>query len=118
MNPVLWSIISAIAGTVGVQQIVTYLLNRGKVKVDEALAIRVELREEINRKNTVIAGHEVRIVRMEQDFEARELEYVKKEQEFKEASLAFRVYKLDVYRVLLENNVDKTVLDKLKILDF
>lgn len=113
-----WSLVIAALGTLGVRQLITWLLNRGKVKVDEATAIRMELRAEIVRKDAVIATHESRISRMEQSHEAREDEFNKKEAEFNQALLKFRMYKVEMYKTLIENGTPANVLEQVRLIDF
>lgn len=110
-NTAVWGLIITALGTLGVRQIISWYLNRGKVKVDEATAIRLELRSEIERKDKTISAHEQRISNMEESHDAREREFSKREYEF-------RLYKVEVYRTLIENGASPELLGKIRLLDF
>ncbi len=128
VDPTLISAIAGGLGMLGVKQFISWGLGRGKVKVDEATAIRIELRAEIVRKDKELAefkaGSEIeltklrkRVATIEDESDAREREYLKAEREFQQAELKFRLYKVDMYRTLMENKVPQSVLDHLKLLD-
>jgi polyhydroxyalkanoate synthesis regulator phasin len=110
--------IIAATGALGVQNIITWLLNRGRIKIDDATTMRKELRDDLEQKKKDIAKLERRILTIEDAYEAREQEFIKKEREFDQALLRFRMYKVDSYRVLLEGGVSKAVLDQIRLLDF
>lgn len=94
-----WSIIITAISTMIGQQVVIRLMDRGKLRTDEATALRNELRAE-NR---------------EQKSEIRDLE--KRIDELESAVRQFRIMRVDMYRVLQENNVDQSILSKLRILE-
>lgn len=94
-----WSIIVTFIGTLGIQQIIMHLLGRGKIKTDEATAIRAELRAERDKLKDENRALEVRIDDLEKVVHA------------------FRALRIDMYRVLQENNVSKNVLEQLRFLE-
>jgi predicted nuclease with TOPRIM domain len=106
----IWSAVAAGLGTLGVRQFITWLLNRGKVRTDEATAIRIELRAEIQRKDDELGRLRERIQRIEDERD-------KIENEYHSQQLKFRLYKVDVYRTLIENGASKKTLDDIKLLE-
>lgn len=100
--------IGALASALGLglilRQIVGWLLNRGKVKVDQAYQIREELRDEIKRKNKEIDTLDKRI-------DVLEVELEKAEADRSTIQVAFGKYKLDVYRALMDAGVDRELLN-------
>lgn len=117
MNAQVWALLTAIAGTLGIRQFITWLLNRGKVGRDEATVLRQELRSEIQRKDVKIEALESRISRIEEENEIREQDFGKREDAFNREVLRFRLYKVDVYRVLAENGVAADVIVSINRLD-
>lgn len=117
MNAQVWALLTAIAGTLGVRQFITWILNRGKVGRDEATVLRQELRSEIQRKDVKIEALESRITRIEEENEIREQDFGKREEAFNREVLRFRLYKVDVYRVLAESGVDASVIASINRLD-
>lgn len=100
MNEVqIWSIIATFIGTVVGQQVVGHLLGRGKVRSDEGTALRAELRADNKSQNE----------------EIKELR--KRVNELEEIVVMFRLRRIDMYRVLQENNVNKEVLAELRLLE-
>lgn len=97
------AILSALGAGLILRRVVDHLLNRGKVRVDQAYQIREELRSEITRKNNEIETLDKRIDMLEAELE-------KAEHERAEAQLKFKNYKLQVYEALLEAGVDKPIL--------
>ena len=98
------AVLSALGAGLVLRQVVTYLLNRGKVRVDQAYQIREELRSEIERKNREIDTLDRRI-------DALEAELEKSEAERNAVAVKFGTYKLDVYRLLMESGVDRELLN-------
>jgi chromosome segregation ATPase len=98
------AVLTALGAGLILRQVVTFLLGRGKVRVDQAYQIREELRDEITRKNREIDTLDRRI-------DALEVELEKAEQGRANTELKYRTYKLDVYRTLLEAGVDRQILN-------
>lgn len=94
-----WSIIITMISTLGGQQIVSHLLGRGKFRSDDATALRAELRADNRAKDEKIKALEKRIDDLEQIVDN------------------FRMLRVDMYRVLHENNIPKDVLAQLRILE-
>lgn len=105
------AVLSALGAGLILRQVVTYILSRGKVKVDQAYQIREELREEIKRKNKEIDTADKRIDTLDKRIDALEIELEKAEDARVSAELKFKTYKLDVYRALLEAGVDRQILN-------
>jgi len=103
------------AGAYILKRLVDRLLDRGKVRIDEAAAIRAELRSEIDRKNKEIEALEQRRELREKDLRDRienlEEELEKTERERNALDVHFAKYKLDVYRMLVSAGVDRELLD-------
>jgi predicted nuclease with TOPRIM domain len=98
------AVLSALGAGLILRRIVDHLLNRGKVRIDEAAKIREELRNEIRRKNKEIEHLGERITALEAELE-------KAEDERALARDKFRTYKLDVWQALVQLNADRAVLD-------
>lgn len=92
-NPLVIAIISTLGGAAVLKLIVTHLLSRGRVKVDEATSIRKELRSEIDRKNEEIKALTARVVTLEADLEKA------------------KVYRLSVYQTLINAGADRDLLN-------
>lgn len=94
------------AGVVGYtwKRVVDHLLGRGKIRFDEAAALRQELGTAIERKNQEIQALERRV----DDLEAA-LEKAERERDDKIISL--ERYKLDVYRTLVDHGANRTLVD-------
>lgn len=100
MNDIqLWSTIGAVLTALGAQHVVTWLVNRGKVRTDDASALRTELRAENKELKTAVDALELRVKELEQELNS------------------FRMLRIDMYRVLQENNVDRNILAQLRILE-
>lgn len=113
-----WTAVAAILATLGARQVIVwFFINRGKIKVDEATAIRVELRGEIQTKKQEIADLKKEMGQLAHRMTKVEDERDKIEQEFNQQTLAFRMYRLDVYRTLVEHGADRAVLDSVRLLD-
>ena len=102
----------------GIREVITHFLNKGKMRTDEAATIRSELRTDLGRKDQQITEQARRIQELEDKVAAIDAARDKIEDEYAKASIAFRLYKVDVYRTLLEGGVAKDVLDKIRLLDF
>jgi predicted nuclease with TOPRIM domain len=109
-DPNVLSLIITGLGTLGFREFIAWMVNRGKVRTDEATILRKELRDERDRKDIKIGELEHRIERIE-------LEKDKIEDEYRKFVANFRTYKLDVYRTLIENGVSRDLLDAIRILD-
>ena len=94
-----WSIIITAIGTLGGQQIVNHLLGRGKIRGDDATALRKELRDENKELREEIRRQEQRI----DELEAR--------------IRALHMLRFDMYQVLHDSDVSKDVIAKLRILE-
>jgi uncharacterized protein YlxW (UPF0749 family) len=94
-----WSILVTFIGTIGGQKIVEHFLGRGKFRSDDAALIRKELREERQEREAVIRELKAEIRQLEGQISQ------------------FRIHRIDMYRVLQENNVPQEVLAKLRILE-
>lgn len=101
------SIVAAGSGAAGwiLKRVVDHLLGRGKIRVDEAAAIRSELRSEIERKNKWIDSLEQRVNALEEELD-------KVERERNALDVQFAKYRLDVYRMLVDAGVQKDLLTK------
>ena len=117
-NVQVWSLIIGALTAFGIREIITHFLNKGKMRTEEAATIRSELRTDIERRDKQIADQGRRIQELEDKLSAMDSAKDKIEDEYAKASIAFRLYKVDVYRTLLEGGVSKEVLDKIKLLDF
>lgn len=117
-NVQVWSLIIGALTAFGIREIITHFLNKGKMRTDEAATIRGELRTEIARRDKQITEQARRIQELEDKLAALDSTKDKIEDEYAKASIAFRLYKVDVYRTLLEGGVAKDVLDKIRLLDF
>lgn len=96
---------SGVAGYI-LKRIVDHLLGRGKIRVDEASAIRAELRAEIERKNKWIDALEQRII-------AVESEQDKVERERNILDRQYAKYRVEVYRMLIESGVHQDLLARI-----
>jgi polyhydroxyalkanoate synthesis regulator phasin len=101
--------------TYAAKKVLDHLAGRGKLKVDEATQIRIELRGEIERKDREIsaleqrkdkeiAGLAHRVASLEEDLE-------KAEDERDARVMELERYKLDVYRTLVEAGANKDLID-------
>lgn len=98
------AVLSALGAGLILRQVVTFLLGRGKVRVDQAYQIREELRAEIVRKNAEIETLDRRVDSLETELE-------KSEQDRTLLQLKLGKYKLDVYRALMDAGVDRELLN-------
>jgi chromosome segregation ATPase len=98
------SLISALGLGLILRQVVSWILNRGKVAVDQAWQIREEIREQIKHKNAELKTLADRIDVLEAELE-------KARDERAAVHLRFSTYKLDVYRSLNAAGAPKELLD-------
>lgn len=100
------TIVATIASVVGYffKKTIDHQLGKGKLQVDEATKLRVELRGEIDRKDRAIDALEKRVDSLEEELE-------KTEREHNALDVHFAKYKLDVYRALIDAGVDKSLLN-------
>jgi hypothetical protein len=98
-NVQIWSSLIAALATLGGREVVGWLVNRGKIRSDDAAALRKELREDNREKDEKIDRLERRI----EDLEKTVGDY--------------RMRRIHMWRVLHENNVSPDVLEKLRMLD-
>lgn len=116
-NPQIVSLIIGALTAFGIREIITHFLNKGKIRTDEATTIRAELRTDLDRKDLQIKEQKRRIDELESKVSAIDDARDKIEAEYNQASIAFRLYKVEVYRTLLESGVPGDVLDKIKLLN-
>lgn len=117
----IWAIVaSLVTGGIGTK-VISWLLSRGRLKIDDATALRNELRAdmhdqdlrhrgEIDNKNRELAKLETRIATLEAESD-------KREREFNDTEVAFRMHKVEIYRILVEHGTPREVLDSIRMLD-
>lgn len=102
-------VVTVLAGgsaTVGyiLKKVADHLLGRGKIRFDEATALRQELGMAIERKDREIAALTRRV-------EDLEVELEKAERERDQKIISQERYKLDVYRTLVDHGANPALVD-------
>lgn len=102
-------LVTTVAGGAGIvgytwKRVVDHLLGRGKIRFDEATALRQEIGAAIQRKNEEIAALAHRVDDLEEALE-------KAERERDDKILAMERFKVDVYWTLVQHGADKTLVD-------